>query len=61
MRCTAAGPRIGANGVKVPSYLYKLVYDATTHKLSRSKGRVSGGVINRSFPTSLQPMRCWTL
>lgn len=24
-----AGPRIGANGVKVPTYLYKLVYDAT--------------------------------
>ena len=26
------GPRIGANGVKVPTYLYKLVYDATTNK-----------------------------
>ena len=29
---TDAGPRIGANGVKVPTYLYKLVYDATTNK-----------------------------
>lgn len=28
----AAGPRIGVNGVKVPTYLYKLVYDATTNK-----------------------------
>ena len=28
-----AGPRIGANGVKVPTYLYKLVYDATTNKV----------------------------
>ena len=27
-----AGPRIGANGVKVPTYLYKLVYDATTQR-----------------------------
>ena len=26
---TDAGPRIGANGVKVPTYLYKLVYDVT--------------------------------
>ncbi|CAN7359605.1 DNA/RNA non-specific endonuclease [Acidovorax sp. LjRoot129] len=26
---TDAGSRIGANGVKVPTYLYKLVYDAT--------------------------------
>lgn len=25
---TDSGPRIGANGVKVPTYLYKLVYDA---------------------------------
>jgi len=25
-------PQIGANGVRVPSYLYKLVYDATTHR-----------------------------
>ncbi len=79
------------NGVKVPTYLYKRVYDTTTNKacahwqenreggdcgsadqlqgtgethgrgvfakkctaaLSRSKGRVSGGGINRSFPTS---------
>jgi endonuclease G len=30
--CTVAGSRIGANRVKVPTYLYKLVYDATTHK-----------------------------
>jgi endonuclease G len=29
---TDAGPRIGANLVKVPTYLYKLVYDATTNK-----------------------------
>lgn len=29
---TDAGPRIGANGVKVPTYLYKLVYDATTRR-----------------------------
>lgn len=29
---TDAGPRIGANGVKVPTYLYKLVYDETTQK-----------------------------
>ena len=29
---TDAGPRIGANGVKVPTHLYKLVYDATTNK-----------------------------
>ncbi|WP_425333292.1 DNA/RNA non-specific endonuclease [Acidovorax temperans] len=29
---TDAGPRIGANGVKVPTYLFKLVYDATTQK-----------------------------
>jgi hypothetical protein len=29
---TDAGPRIGANGVKVPTYLYKLVYDATTQR-----------------------------
>lgn len=29
---TDAGPRIGTNGVKVPTYLYKLVYDATTQK-----------------------------
>jgi len=29
---TDAGPRIGANGVKVPTYLYKLVYEATTNK-----------------------------
>lgn len=29
---TDAGPRIGANGVKVPTYLYKLVYDTTTNK-----------------------------
>ncbi len=29
---TDAGPRIGANGVKVPTYLYKLVYDATSNK-----------------------------
>ena len=28
----AAGPRISANGVKVPTYLYKLVYDATTQR-----------------------------
>ena len=27
---TDAAPRIGANGVKVPTYLFKLVYDATT-------------------------------
>ncbi len=27
-----AGPRIGANEVKVPTYLYKLVYDATTNR-----------------------------
>ena len=26
---TDSGPRIGGNGVKVPTYLYKLVYDAT--------------------------------
>ncbi len=25
-------PRIGANGVKVPTYLFKLVYDATTQR-----------------------------
>lgn len=25
-------PQIGANEVKVPTYLYKLVYDATTHR-----------------------------
>lgn len=25
-------PRIGANGVKVPAYLFKLVYDATTQR-----------------------------
>ena len=25
-------PRIGANGVQVPSYLFKLVYDATTQR-----------------------------
>ncbi len=25
-------PQIGANGVRVPAYLYKLVYDATTHR-----------------------------
>lgn len=29
---TDRGPRIGANGVVVPAYLYKLVYDATTRK-----------------------------
>jgi len=29
---TDAGPRIGANEVKVPTYLYKLVYDVTTNK-----------------------------
>ncbi|KQO27202.1 DNA/RNA non-specific endonuclease [Acidovorax sp. Leaf78] len=29
---TDAGPRIGGGGVKVPTYLYKLVYDATTQK-----------------------------
>ena len=29
---TDNSPRIGPNGVKVPTYLYKLVYDATTHK-----------------------------
>lgn len=29
---TDVGPRIGANGVKVPTYLYKLVYDATTQR-----------------------------
>ena len=29
---TDAGPRIGANGVKVPTYLYKLVYDVTTQR-----------------------------
>ncbi|MDD2179054.1 DNA/RNA non-specific endonuclease [Acidovorax sp. D2M1] len=29
---TDAGPRIGANGVKVPTYLYKLVYDANTQR-----------------------------
>ncbi|CAN7416332.1 DNA/RNA non-specific endonuclease [Acidovorax sp. LjRoot194] len=29
---TDQGPRIGANGVKVPTYLYKLVYDASTQK-----------------------------
>ena len=29
---TDTGPRIGANGVKVPTYLYKLVYDAKTNK-----------------------------
>lgn len=29
---TDTGPRIGANGVKVPTYLYKLVYDATTQR-----------------------------
>lgn len=26
---TVSGPRIGGNGVKVPTYLYKLVYDVT--------------------------------
>ena len=30
---TDAGPRIGVHGVKVPTYLYKLVYDATTNKV----------------------------
>mgnify|MGYP001571104555 CR=1 FL=1 len=29
---TDAGPHIGANGVKVPTYLFKLVYDATTQR-----------------------------
>lgn len=29
---TDASPRIGHNAVKVPTYLYKLVYDATTQK-----------------------------
>lgn len=29
---TDAGPRIGANGVKVPTYLFKLVYDAATQR-----------------------------
>ncbi|NMM81036.1 endonuclease [Acidovorax sp. SRB_14] len=29
---TDNGSRIGANGVKVPTYLYKLVYDATTQR-----------------------------
>ena len=29
---TDAGPRIGRNGVKVPTYLYKLVYDAATQR-----------------------------
>ena len=29
---TDAGRRIGANGVKVPTYLFKLVYDATTQR-----------------------------
>ena len=29
---TDAGPRIGANVVKVPTYLYKLVYDASTQR-----------------------------
>lgn len=28
----AASPRIGAGGVAVPSHLFKLVYDATTHR-----------------------------
>lgn len=30
--CTDAVPRVGANGVKVPTYLYELVYDATTQR-----------------------------
>lgn len=29
---TEASPRIGSNGVMVPTYLYKLVYDATTER-----------------------------
>ncbi|GKT25106.1 DNA/RNA non-specific endonuclease [Acidovorax sp. SUPP3334] len=29
---TDSATTIGANGVKVPTYLYKLVYDATTHR-----------------------------
>ncbi|GKS92609.1 DNA/RNA non-specific endonuclease [Acidovorax sp. SUPP2539] len=29
---TDSGPTIGTSGVKVPTYLYKLVYDATTHR-----------------------------
>lgn len=29
---TNDGPRIGANGVKVPTYLYKLVYDAASQR-----------------------------
>lgn len=29
---TDARPRIGAYGVKVATYLYKLVYDATTQR-----------------------------
>ena len=29
---TNTSPRIGQNGVRVPTYLYKLVYDATTKK-----------------------------
>jgi endonuclease G len=29
---TPESPRIGENGVRVPTYLFKLVYDQTTHR-----------------------------
>ena len=45
------GPRIGPNGVKVPTYLYKLVYDATTqrawaHWQENSEGETAGPPIS---------------
>lgn len=48
---TDAGPRIGASGVKVPTYLYKLVYDATTqrswaHWQQNREGEIAGPPIS---------------
>lgn len=44
-------PRIGANGVKVPAYLFKLVYDATTqrawaHWQENREGEIAGPPIS---------------
>lgn len=48
---TDSSPSIGDNGVRVPTYLYKLVYDATTqrswaHWQANREGEVAGPPIS---------------
>lgn len=54
--CSGARPRIGANGVKVPTYLYKLVYDATTNKAWAHWQENRGGGETVGRPISYQEL-----